>query len=75
VDIKKSVDKTVADTKDAVNEAKHRAAAQAERTKRDLAGDDMTVTEKAGSALKQAKEQTQAEIDRAKRDVRSGGRR
>jgi hypothetical protein len=57
--------------RDAVNEAGHRSAAEAEQTKRDVAGDQMTVGEKAGSMLNQAKNSTQAEIDAAKLDART----
>ena len=57
--------------KDAISEAGHRAAAASEQAKRDAAGDDLTLGEKAGSILNQGKESAQAEIDAAKRDVRS----
>jgi F0F1-type ATP synthase membrane subunit b/b' len=69
--VKKQIDDTVANAKDGLDEARHRTAAAAEKTKRDVAGDAMTTSEKAGSVLKQAKESTQAEIDHAKRAVRS----
>ena len=71
MDIKKKVDRTVANAKDAASEARHRTVAGVEQAKRDALGDEMTASEKAGSVLKQAKESTQAEIDHAKRAVRS----
>jgi hypothetical protein len=70
----KVVDKAkdaVANVKDATNEALHRGAAEAEQTKRDVAGDQMTVGENAGSMLNQAKNSVQADIDAAKREVRN----
>jgi hypothetical protein len=54
-----------------VNEATHRSTAEAEQTKRDVAGDQMTVGENAGSVLNQAKNSVQADMDAAKRDVRN----
>ena len=70
----KVVDKAkdaVANVKDAANEATHRGAAEAEQTKRDVAGDQMTVREKADSMVNQAKNSVQADIDAAKREVRN----
>jgi hypothetical protein len=61
----------VDNAKDAVSEAAHRSSAEAEQTKRDVAGDQMTATEKAGSVLNQAKNSVQAEIDAGKREARS----
>jgi hypothetical protein len=56
--------------KDAITEAGHRSAAEGEQMKRDVAGDEMTVSEKAGSMANQAKESVLADVDRAKRAVR-----
>ncbi|MGP6156300.1 MAG: hypothetical protein ACLPYS_01980 [Vulcanimicrobiaceae bacterium] len=56
--------------KDAVSEGSHRAAAQAEQTKRDVEGDEMSVTDKAGSMFNQAKDTAQAKIDEAKQEAR-----
>jgi len=58
-------------TKDAISEATHRGAAEAEQSKRDIAGDDMTLGENAKSVLHQGSETAKAEIDAAKRDVRN----
>jgi hypothetical protein len=62
---------TVANVKDAANEATHRSAAAAEQTKRDVAGDQMTVGENVGSMFNQATNSMQADTDAAKRDVRN----
>jgi hypothetical protein len=70
----KAVDKAkdaIANVKDAANEATHRSTVEAEQTKRDVAGRQMTVGEKADSVLNQAKNSVQADIDSAKRDVRN----
>jgi F0F1-type ATP synthase membrane subunit b/b' len=58
--------------KDSLSEAGHRSAAEAEQTKRDVAGDDMTLGEKAGSIVNQGSETVKAELDAAKREARSG---
>jgi hypothetical protein len=68
--LKEDIVKGVEDVKDSVNEAVHRGNANAEQAKRDVAGDQMTVGEKVGSAVNQAKENVQAEYDHTKRDVR-----
>jgi hypothetical protein len=60
----------VDDVRDTVNEARHRGEAEAERAKRETAGDALTPGEKVGSALNEGKERTLAEIDKAKRDLR-----
>lgn len=57
--------------KDTVSEASHRSAADAEQAKRDVAGDEMTTTEKIGSTFNQAKNNVQAETDLAKREARN----
>jgi len=68
--VKDAVEHAAENVKDAVSEARHRGEAQAEKTKRDLAGDEMTPGEYAGSVAKQGVNEVQASIDRAKRDVR-----
>jgi hypothetical protein len=73
-EVDKIVDKAkdaVANVKDAASEASHRSAAEAEQTKRDVAGDQMTVGENVGSMFNQAKNSVQADTDAAKRDVRN----
>jgi hypothetical protein len=60
----------VKDVKDALTEASHRSNAEAEQVKRDVAGDQMTTTEKVGSVANQVKESAQADYDEAKRNIR-----
>lgn len=60
----------VDDVRDTVNEGRHRGEAEAERAKREMAGDAMAPGEKAGSALKEGKDRILAEVDKTKRDVR-----
>ena len=64
--LKRGIDKT----KDAIHEAAHRGAAEGEKVRRDAAGDEMTMGEKARSVANEAKHRTQAEIDAAKRKLR-----
>lgn len=67
----RDIDKTAKNIRDGVDEIGHRANADAEQTKRDVAGDAMTPGEKAKSMTNQAKNEVQADVDRAKRDIRS----
>jgi hypothetical protein len=64
--IKKGVD----DVKDRVHETEHRKAAEGERARRDLLGDEMNAGEKAGSIADEAKHRAEAEIDAIKRELR-----
>jgi hypothetical protein len=64
--IKHAVD----DIKDSVHEGQHRSAADMEKAKREALGDELTPSEKVGSALNEAKQRTQAEIDAAKLKIR-----
>ncbi len=68
--LKDEFSKAVENVKDAVSETGHRSSAEAEQTKRDVAGDDMTLGDKAGSMVNQAKNSTQADMDSAKRETR-----
>jgi hypothetical protein len=68
--LKDELNKTIDDVKDAVHEGGHRSEAQAEQAKRDVAGDDMTASEKAASMANQAKNTVQADYDKTKRDLR-----
>jgi hypothetical protein len=68
---KEQIVKAVDNVKDGVSEAGHKAEAQGEQAKRDIAGDSMTPTEKAGSMLNQAKNDVQAGVDSAKQDARN----
>jgi hypothetical protein len=56
--------------KDSVNEALHRSTAEAERIRREAAGDTMTPGEKAGSVINETKNTIQAEIDAGKQEAR-----
>ncbi len=64
--IKHAVD----DTRDAVHEAGHRSAADAEKARRDALGNEMTPGEKAGSVANEIKDRAQAKVDEAKRKLR-----
>ena len=68
--LKDEFDKSVHDAKDAINETKHRGEAEAEKSKREVADDSMTATEKVGSVLNEAKNNVEAGADHLKRDVR-----
>ena len=68
--ISDSIKHTVDDIKDSVHEGQHRSAADMEKAKREALGDELTPSEKVGSALNEAKQRTQAEIDAAKLKIR-----
>lgn len=68
--IKDSVNKLVNNTKDAVHETQHRSAAEGEHAKREVAGDDLTLGQKANSVVKETTNDVQAEADKAKRESR-----
>ena len=67
---RKAVKDTVDDAKDAISEARHRSAAEAEAIRREAEGDTMSTGDKVGSVVNEAKNRTQAEIDEAKRRLR-----
>ncbi|HEV3157095.1 MAG TPA: hypothetical protein VGZ00_07065 [Candidatus Baltobacteraceae bacterium] len=52
--------------KDRASEAAHRVAAEGEKKKREIFGDNLTENEKAKSLLQEAKNNFQAKIDSAK---------
>ncbi len=66
-----AIKKGAENVKDTIDEKVHHTAAEGEHAKRDLAGDEMTLGEKAGSVFNEGKENTLAGVDAAKRDVRS----
>ena len=66
-----SVKKVVDNTRDAVHEAEHRAAADGEKARREALKDSLTPGEKARSALDEAKQRAEAEIDATKRKIRN----
>lgn len=61
---------TVDDVKDRVHEGQHRSAAEGERARREVLGDELTTGEKAGSVANEAKQRAQAELDAMKRKLR-----
>jgi hypothetical protein len=65
-----AVKRGVDDVKDRLHESEHRTAAEGERARRDLLGDEMKPGEKAGSIADEAKNRAQAEIDAMKRELR-----
>lgn len=68
--LKDDIKKTVDDVKDGANEALHRSAAEAEKQRREVDGNNMTSGEKLESMANEAKHRTQAEIDAGKRTIR-----
>lgn len=68
---KDDLKKTGANIKDSLDEAGHRGNADGEKVTRDLAGDQMTTGEKAGSMFRQGTETVKADLDATKRDVRN----
>lgn len=69
--LKDEFNKVADNVKDAVSETGHRSEAEGEQAKRDVAGDNMTTSEKAGSMFNQAKNDVQADADSTKRDIRN----
>jgi gas vesicle protein len=70
VSFKETAKKAIDDVDDAVHEIGHRGAAEAERAKREAAGDNMTLGEKTQSVVNEGSNRVAAEVDRVKRDVR-----
>lgn len=64
--IKKAVDNVA----DAVSEAGHKATAEGEHAKREVAGDAMTPGENVKSIVNEGKENLLGGVDHAKREVR-----
>jgi hypothetical protein len=60
----------VKNVRDAVEEAKHRAIAGAERARREAFDEEMTPGEKVRSGANEAKHRIQAEVDKGKREIR-----
>ena len=69
-DMRRTVDTIKGDTHDALDEAKHRVQAGAEKMKRAVEGDDMPLGERVGSHVKEAGHDLKADFDKSKRDVR-----
>ncbi len=58
------------DAKDSAGEAMHRSAAEAEKTRREVDGDNMSLRDKVTSGASEAKHRIEAETDKAKRHAR-----
>lgn len=69
-EVEAAVERTVDKAKDAINEAKHRAEAEAERKRRELAGDDMDPASRLGSVANEIKNDVQADAAETKRSLR-----
>jgi hypothetical protein len=69
-DAKRTVDTIKGDTHDALDEAKHRVQAGAEKVKRAVEGDSMPLGDRVASHVKEAGHDVKADYDKAKRDVR-----
>ena len=59
-----------ADVRDAANEKLHRGAAEAEHTRREVAGDQLTVSERLASVANEVKSNAQADVDALKQRAR-----
>lgn len=70
MDIKNDLKNMVGAVKDTVSEAVHTSTAEAERARREAAGETMTTSEKVGSIANEAKNNIQAGIDHAKVEAR-----
>jgi hypothetical protein len=68
--IKDDLKNAVGAVKDSLREATHKSTAEAERERRELAGDTMTAGEKLGSVANEGKNEFQAGIDHAKVEAR-----
>jgi hypothetical protein len=71
-DSKEKLNTVKHDTKDTIDEAKHRTQAAGEQLKRNIAGDSMPLGDRIVSNVKETLHDTQADVDAAKRDVRHG---
>ncbi len=65
-----AVKHAVDDTKDALHEAGHRTAADAEKARRDALGGEMTPGEKVDSVAHEITDRAKAKVDEAKRKLR-----
>ena len=70
-----SLDTIKGDTHDALDEAKHRVKAGAEKVKRGLEGDAMPLGDRVASHAKEIGHNVAADVDHAKRDVRDADAR
>jgi hypothetical protein len=69
-DADRTVDTIKGDTRDAIDEAKHRVLAGGEKMKRAVEGDQMPLGDRIASHVKETGHEFKAEVDKTKRDVR-----
>jgi hypothetical protein len=67
---KRTVDTIKGDTRDALDEVKHRVQAGGEKVKRAVEGDNMPLGDRVASHVKEAGHDLKADFDKTKRDVR-----
>jgi hypothetical protein len=68
--LRDTVDTIKGDTKDALDEAKHRVMAGGEKAKRAVEGDQMPLGERVASHVKEMGHDLKADVDKSKRDLR-----
>ena len=69
-DANRTLETIKGDTRDAVDEAKHRVMAGGEKVKRAVEGDDMPLGDRIASHVKETGHEFKAEVDKSKRDLR-----
>ena len=69
-DASKTADTIKGDTRDTLDEAKHRVLAGGEKVKRAVEGDEMPLGDRIASHVKEAGHDLKADVDKSKRDVR-----
>jgi hypothetical protein len=70
MDIKNNLKNMVGAVRDSISEAGHKSGAEAERARREVAGETMTPGEKVGSVANEAQNNVQATVDHAKAHAR-----
>jgi len=68
--LERELNKATKNMRDAVDEAKHRSAAEAERLDRESDSGTMTEGDRLRSALNETRHNIEADIDKGKREVR-----
>jgi hypothetical protein len=68
--LRETVETVKDDTKDTLDEAKHRVMAGGEKAKRAAEGDQMPLGERVASHVKEMGHDLKADVDKSKRDVR-----
>ena len=64
------IERGVKDVRDTAKEAMHRSGAEAEHSRREVEGDNMSAGEKVSSVANEAKQRLEAEGDKTKRNLR-----